>query len=366
MVRGDIDWAKVERVLVVKLRSIGDTVLATPSLIALRRFLPNAKIDILLEDWVAPLLDGFDAVDNVISVGKGSAERLKTAWELRRRRYDVAFNLHGGTTATFVTAASRAKHRVGYADYQYSFLYNHLLSSASDFWRTEFTHSAEQQLALLGFAGIPVEDRPKSRLEVTQNAVESLEEKINAKTQRTQSDPVGTTCGSGWLNTGNYVLIHPTSIFFTKQWATENFARTAEFLAEKGFHSVAIASKNENKVLEDLKRKSKVPITTFDDLTLPEITALASKAKLFVGNDSGIAHIAAAVQTPTVVIFGSSNRNHWRPWTDAPNEIVYEEFPCQPCPGYVCAEFGEPRCVLSIKIESVFEAIERVVDTTSL
>ena len=152
----------------------------------LRRFLPDAQIDILLEDWVAPLLDGFDAVDNVISVGKGSAERLKTAWNLRRRGYDVAFNLHGGTTATFFTAASRARHRVGFADYQYSFLYNHLLSSASDFWGAEFTHSAEQQLALLGFVGVPVEDRPKSSLTVSQAAVEK----------------VRTACVSGWNDDG--------------------------------------------------------------------------------------------------------------------------------------------------------------------
>src|SRR5258706_9187064 len=102
----NIDWQNVKRVLVVKLRSIGNTVLSTPSLIALRRFLPDAQIDILLEDWVAPLLDGFDAVDNVIRVGSGTTDRLKTALDLGRRQYDVAFNLHGGTTATFFTAAS--------------------------------------------------------------------------------------------------------------------------------------------------------------------------------------------------------------------------------------------------------------------
>src|SRR4051812_46956034 len=126
-----IDWGLVKRVLIVKLRSIGDTVLATPSLIALKRFAPNARVDILLEDWVAPLLDGFDAVDKVIRVRLGVADRLKTAWELRRRNYDVAFNLHGGTTATFFTAASGAKHRFGFANYQYSFLYNRVLSSAA-------------------------------------------------------------------------------------------------------------------------------------------------------------------------------------------------------------------------------------------
>ena len=338
-----IDWKTVERILIVKLRSIGDTVLSTPSLIALRRFVPNAQIDILLEDWVAPLLDGFDAVDNVIPVGPGVADRFRTAWQLRRRNYDVAFNLHGGTTATFFTAASGATHRVGAESYQYSFLYDHLLSSASDFWNAEFTHSAEQQLALLGFVGVPVNDHPKSRLVATETG--------------------RTTRVSEWHKRGNYALLHPGTAFFTKQWPVGHFARTAEFLAEKGFQTVAISSKKEAEVLQKLKAAAAVPIATFDDLTLPEIIALASNAKLFVGNDSGMAHIAAAVNTPSVVVFGSSNRNHWRPWTDAPNEIVYEEFACQPCPGYECKQFGDPKCILSVTPESVFTAIDRVLGT---
>src|SRR5262245_58936287 len=86
-----IDWPSVNRVLVIRLRSIGDTVLATPSLIALKRFLPHAEIDILLEYWVAPLLEGHDAVDNVIATGKTSTERLKTAREIRKSKYDVVF-----------------------------------------------------------------------------------------------------------------------------------------------------------------------------------------------------------------------------------------------------------------------------------
>ena len=335
---GEIEWGNVKRVLVVKLRSIGDTVLSTPSLIALRRSLPIAEIDILLEDWVAPLLDGFEGV-NVTPVGAFFGERLHVAMELRRRRYDVAFNLHGGTTATFFTRASGATHRVGYANYQYSFLYNHLLRSAAEFWKAERVHSAEQQLALLGSVGVPVDDRPKSRLSITSSADAS----INAK-----------------LNDAAFALLHPGTAFFTKQWPVENFARTAEFLAEKGIHAVAISSKSESQILNQLTAESKAPIVTFDDLSLPEITALAARAKLFVGNDSGMAHIAAAVSTPTVVIFGSSNRDHWRPWTDAPNEIVYEEFPCQPCPGYECKEFGDARCVLSVKTENVFAAIDHV------
>ncbi len=336
-----IDWACVRRVLIVKLRSIGDTVLSTPSLIALKRFLPDAEIDILLESWVAPLLDGFDAVDNVISIGPERGAKTAAGRYIRKRRYDVVFNLHGGTTATFLTRATGAPHRVGFADYQYGSLHNHRLSSASDYWQQEFTHSAEQQLALLGFVGVPVEDRPKSRLVVTKEANAAINGRLPA-------------------DISDFALLHPAAAFATKQWATENFARTAEFLASRGLRTVAVAASHESEVLKDLIAESKVQIVTYDDLSLPEITALASKARLFVGNDSGIAHIAAAVGTPSVVVFGSSNRNHWRPWTDAPNEIVFHPLPCQPCPGYVCAEFGEPKCILSVPVESVLAAIKRL------
>ena len=79
----EINWQNVETFLVVRLRSIGDTVLSTPSLIALRRFLPDAQIDILLEDWVAPVLDGFDVVDNVLTVSKDSEARIKSRRKIR-------------------------------------------------------------------------------------------------------------------------------------------------------------------------------------------------------------------------------------------------------------------------------------------
>jgi len=346
-----IDWQNVRRVLVVRLRSIGDTVLSTPSLIALKRFIPNAEIDILLEDWVAPLLDGFEGV-NVVRVGEGNAAKLKAANYLRGRKYDVAINLHGGTTSSFFIRATGAKYRIGLSHYRYKRFYNRLYSSSADFWHSDILHSAEQQLAVLGFAGIPVDDRPKSLLTVTKAAIERIEHRLADSALRTPRS--------------EFALVHPAAAFATKQWSTANFARTIEFLNEKGFQAVAVAAKHEAGVLDELKRESEVPIITFDDLTLPEITALASKASVFVGNDSGIAHIAAAVGTPTVVVFGSSNRNHWRPWTDAPNEIVFESFPCQPCPGRICAEFGEPKCILSVTPSAVFTALERILASSKI
>ena len=369
-----IDWPNVRRVLVVRLRSIGDTVLATPSLKALKRFLPNAKVDILLEDWVAPLLEGFDHVDDVIPVGRGAKERFRTARTLRRAGYDVVFNLHGGTTSTFFTRATGAKHRVGYSHYQYSFLYNHLLSSSSDFWNQPVTHSAEQQLALLGHAGVPVEDRPRTALTVSRDATLSIETRFanivqprelleyiyeSGSFQRIRDAPEPAVADDVL---SNFALIHPAAAFATKQWSAAGFARVAEYLAARGIKRVAVATKAESAVLNSLAAESRVPIVTVNDLALPEITALASKAKVFVGNDSGIAHIAAAVDTPTVVIFGSSNRDHWRPWTDAPNEIVYEDFSCQPCAGYECKKFGDPKCIRSVQPEQVISAVEHVLE----
>ena len=339
------DWAKVKRVLIVRLRSIGDTVLATPSLDALRRFLPDAQIDILLEDWVAPLLDGFDAVDNVITVKRGNTiDRLRVMSRLAARRYDVAYNLHGGTTGGFFTAATLARHRVGFHSYQNKFLYNYLAPPASEFWGQEKNHSAEQQLALLGATGVPVADRPKSRL-VVKPELEDFARRIFREYEIDENY--------------RFALIHPVAAFESKQWALENFAAVVKFLSEQGIISVAVGTKNDLPVLLDLFNQSPLALMLYDK-TLPEITALASKARIFVGNDSGIAHIAAAVNTPSVVVFGSSNIAHWRPWTNAPNEVVTKHLSCAPCAGFECSEFDAPQCIRRVSVETVIEVIERV------
>jgi ADP-heptose:LPS heptosyltransferase len=90
------------------------------------------------------------------------------------------------------------------------------------------------------------------------------------------------------------------------------------------------------------------------------MTALCERARIFVGNDSGIAHMAAAVRTPSVVIFGSSNVAHWRPWTSAAFAVVREEMPCAPCPGYTCSEFERPECIRRVGVERVAAAVARV------
>jgi heptosyltransferase-3 len=345
------DWSRVERVLVVRLRSIGDTVLATPSLHALRRFLPRARIDVLLEDWVAPLLEGSDDVDGVLTVRrKSQSSRLRVARALRAEGYDVAYNLHGGSTAALLVRASGARHRVGYADYAYAALHNHAAPPSAQLWGREKTHSAEQQLALLGWTGVPVTDRPASRLAVTPAAAAVVERRLKDEAGLAQGQP--------------FALIHPAAAFDTKTWAAANFARVVEHLSARGLAAVAVAAPGEEKVIDEVRAHSRAPLAGFTNLSLPELTALASRAAIFIGNDSGVAHVAAAVGAPQVVVFGSSNVAHWRPWASAPAEVVREELPCAPCPGYTCAEFGAPECIRRVPAERVVAAVERVLSKT--
>jgi lipopolysaccharide heptosyltransferase II len=343
------DWSTVQRVLVVRLRSIGDTVLTTPSLFALRRFLPGAQIDILLEDWVAPVLDASDLVDRVITIPPDSTTaRARTARDLRATRYDVVYNLHGGTTATLMTRATGARHRVGFAHYQYARLHNHAAPSSLEIWQRPKLHSVEQQLALIGWTGVPVTDRPATKLAVNENALSSVSAKLRAAEF------------AGFDQGESFAMIHPAAAFATKQWAPEKFARVADELTARGLTPVAIVSPQEKQLAESLISQSSARVIALTDLSLPEVTALASRARLFVGNDSGIAHIAAAAGAPCVVIFGSSNVAHWRPWTTKANEVVREEMPCQPCDGYFCAEFERPECILRVPVERVAGAIDRV------
>jgi predicted lipopolysaccharide heptosyltransferase III len=339
------DWQRVERVLVVRLRSIGDTVLSTPSLFALKRFLPHAAVDILLEDWVAPVLDGFSHVDNIITVARGStAARARVARRLRANRYDVVYNLHGGTTATLLTRATGARHRVGYEAYQYARLYNCLAPPSATLWGRAQTHSVEQQLALLGWTGVPVSDRPPTLLAVTEAAAATVAQRLQA----------------AGVADNSFAVIHPAAASATKQWAPEKFARIAEDLTSQGLAVVVITAPDQLHVIAGLRDSIRTPLVSFTDLSLPEITALLARARLFVGNDSGIAHMAAAVETPAVVIFGSSNTAHWRPWANGPAAVVYEELECQPCHGYFCAKFPEPECIKRVPVERVSATVARV------
>src|SRR4029079_18489068 len=158
--------------------------------------------------------------NRVISFERGSlSARARAAHEIRSGHYDVVYNLHGGTTATFLTRATGARHRVGLKTYQYAQLHNHQAPSPLLLWGQQKTHSVEQQLALLGWTGVPVTDRPRTVLGIAPQAAENINQRLAA---------IG-------LADRKIALIHPAAAFATKQWAVENFARVVEYVAERGF-----------------------------------------------------------------------------------------------------------------------------------
>jgi ADP-heptose:LPS heptosyltransferase len=344
----EIDWQAVSRVLVIRLRSIGDTVLTTPSMIELRRLLPNARIDILLEDWVAPVLQGFDYCDNVIAFDGSTSGKISTARRIRKTKYDVVFNFHGGSTSSLLTRASGARFRLGYKSYRNGCVYTHRFPPPAEYWKRSGTHSAEQQLALLGFAGLDIKDCPATELNVSETAKHAVELRLSTILDSSSVRKIA--------------LVHPVAAYDTKQWSAKKFADVVTYLRSIKIEPVLVSTEAEKHVIAAVEREVGNRIAFLTGLSLPEVTALAHRSSLFVGNDSGIAHIAAAVKTPSVVIFGSSNREHWRPWTDSINEIVYREMECQPCPGDFCREFDQPACIIGIEVADVISAIRTVVD----
>lgn len=336
-----IEWQNIERVLLVRLRSIGDAVLATPAIFALKAAYPHIKISVLMEDWAAPVLAGLPQIDELITVSKGFSERMAVVRRLRKQRFDVAINLHGGTTGTFFTIGSGALHTIGFAELQYAFLYKHLLSSSADLWGRTPTHSAEQQMALFGFTGVPVSADIKTHLKVDEAARAAVRAKLAGRTRP-------------------FAMIHPAAAFAEKQWAAENFAAVIDHLAGKGIDAVAVGAKADRPVLEAVAKSAAAEVDLFDDLSLPQVTALAAEARLFVGNDSGIAHIAAAVGTPVAVIFGASNPDHWSPWTNTPHKVIYSQKECSHYKGKPNEGTEKPMCIRCVEIEQVTTATDHL------
>src|SRR5262249_33014048 len=149
------DWSAARNVLLIRLRSIGDTVLMTPCLEALKSWRPDLRIAVVSEPLAAPVIEDHPLVDRLIVTEKSLAARVRLVRELRRTAYDIAFNLHAGTTATWLARLSRAKCAVGYAGYRQSRRLDLRAPDPEVILGRKQLHSVEQQLALLHWAGVP-------------------------------------------------------------------------------------------------------------------------------------------------------------------------------------------------------------------
>jgi lipopolysaccharide heptosyltransferase II len=342
-----IDWAAVRRVLLIRLRSIGDTVLMTPCLTVLKQARPDLHVTVLLEKLSAPLLSGHRDVDELIVIDralnqfKNGLQRLRLVRQLRKKRFDVAFNLHGGSTATFLTYLSGAPYRVGYRGFRYSFLLTHRAPDPQEIWQKQDIHSVEQQLGLLRWTGVPVAELPPTALCVSEEALNSITHRLSRAGLR-----------------GPFALIHPAATAEEKRWPTLKFAQVVKHLATKhGLPSVVIGARHETHLLDNLKGLAGPSAFTFADLNLTEVVALCALAQLFVGNDSGPAHIAVAMQCSTVVIFGASDHRVWRPWGETPSVIVRAET------DFSGRHLEPAERIDYVQVEDVIEAVERLLTT---
>lgn len=300
-----IDPDAVRRVLLVRLRSIGDTVLMTPCITALKRWKADVEVDVLVEPFCAPVVEAHPDVAQVVTARRAFADRASAARVLRLRRYDLAINLNGGTTAAMLALASGARVRVGFAGYRQPWLANCRVTSSHDVWRRTDVHTVEHQLALVAGIGVPTGPAGSTSLATTPSARESAARRLAA---------VG-------LEAAPYAVLHPDASLDAKRWPAERFARLAESLVcERGLRAVVVG------VDPDLVRAAAGAAgVAMPDLSLAETMALIERAALFVGNDSGPAHVAAAFGRPAVVVFGPSNVELWRPWSAGPWRVVRGE-----------------------------------------
>lgn len=264
---------------VVRLRSLGDCVLTTPALEILRGCRPDLRIAVVVEERFVPVFEGNPDIDDLLPPSGGTL----AAWRPR-----LCLNLHGGARSAMLTLRSRAPLRAGFAHYRYSFLYNVRIPRAQRILGVERTvHTAEHLASAIFHLGAPRVEIPRAKL------------------ARPAGDPAR-----------NRVVLHPVASSPGKTWPAAGFAAIAARLkSEWGLDPVFIGGAG-----DDLSAFS--AYRTLAGAPLAEVKSLLYGAALFVGNDSGPAHMAAAYGVPSLVIFGDSDAAVWRPWKTASRAIV--------------------------------------------
>ncbi len=324
-------------ILIVRLRSLGDIVLTTPALAALQAWRPDLRLTVMIEPRFAAVLEGNPAVADILLF----RNFFQTARELHRRRHRVVFNQHGGPTSALLTRASGAPVRVCWSGCQFSPLYNVLVPGPESFFGPRKVHTVEHRLTQFYWTGLPRGPVPPARVYPRPDAIRSVELKLAER---------------GIAPSKPYAVLRPGAAFFTKRWDPKHFVALSRWLEEEhDLATVVDIGPGEEALVGQIRPHLGSRAAVFDSLDLRELIALVVGARLFVGNDTGPTHIAAAAGCPVVAIFGSSSSANWRPWC-ATHRVVQNDFPCNPCPGDRCYAFPEPRCILSVTPEQVRDA----------
>jgi len=257
------------RVLIVRLRSLGDCVLTTPALRILKQHRPDLHLGVVVEDRFAQVFEGNPDVAEILPPSK------KQVIGFRSR---LALNLHGGTRSATLTALSLAPLRAGFGHFRQGWVYNVRIPRAQQILGEERTvHTAEHVASAMFYLGVPRVEIPRACLFASRP------------------------------EQGAYAVVHPLASAPDKAWPAGRFAVVGRALRASGLEPVFIGGPGEDlSAFTEFRLMAGAPLS--------QVKSLLAGASLFVGNDSGPAHMAAAFGVPVVVLYGSSDPVIWAPW----------------------------------------------------
>ena len=335
---------KINRVVVRIPNWVGDAVIAVPALRELRRVLPNAHITLVSRPGAADIFIDADFVDEVLVYDRaGLGSTWSQAREWRRRKFDLALLFQNAFEAALIAFLSGASLRMGYDTDRRGLLLTHTLPLPA--WKDERHESfyylnivAELERLLAGQARTEAIE-PRFDLHVSEDRKRKALQLLHEHGARTNT-PLVVLC-PGSINSR------------AKRWPAERYAELADRLAESGVDVALIGSPGEldvsNEVCEHARR---TPMVLTGTTTVAEATAIISIADVLITNDTGPAHIGAALKTPTIVIFGPTNPLTTYPFSDSA-EIIRHPPDCAPCMLRDCPI--DHRCMTAITPAEVFE-----------
>jgi heptosyltransferase I len=349
------------KILLLRLRLIGDVVFTTPLIAALRRAYPAARITYLVEDAAAPIVTGNPHLDEVIIAPRRRGigrliDDVRLARRLRRERFDLVLDLHGGPRSSWLAWASGAPERIGYDLPGRRWMYTRIAARAREL---RPRHSVQNQWDLLeaipGWTEGPA-DRARDRIEIPTDA--DAERRMRDRLSR-----------AGLKDGDELVVMHVSAGNPFRRWPEAFFAETAAALARGGprrrlvFSSgpsdraaaARIAAETRRQLGHDAHR-----IIELGEFDLQELRALIGQSRLFVGGDTGPLHMAAATDTPVVGIYGptlSARSAPWRPASVPTLSVEQADLPCRPCDQRACAP-GDFRCLTRLMPAAVIDAAE--------
>ena len=271
--------ARGARAAIIRLRSLGDCVLTTPAIEILKRARPDLEVAVVVEPRFQAVFEDNPDVNRILQPAASVIARWHPA---------LVLNLHGGTRSMTLVAASLARFRAGFAHHRGASLYNVRIPRAQEILGEERTvHTAEHLASAMFHLGVPRCEIPRARLFAPRPAA---------------SRP--------------YAVIHPAASAPEKTWPADRFLAVARHLEENcGLEPVFIAGP-----ADDVSTFSEY--RTLAGAPLSEVKTLMAGASLFIGNDSGPAHMAAAFGVPVVVLYGPSDPVVWAPWKTASETFV--------------------------------------------